>query len=215
MERLTELECDHPRAEHGDRFGEVGKLEDRLAGEHVRLEPAEQGGEPGGRTRGDHDRARIEARRPVRPLDLEKRRADEARLSAEAGRGCEGLRRLDDEADEAIALATDPLQNRRAVHAGRHRELDSEGAGAPGLVGQLGGGDQQLRRHAADSGAGGAIGPGLDQYGFSPGSLRLAPRVQARGSGSDDRHIDLPNPHAWSASRDRCSAHLDADGQVG
>ena len=73
------------------------------------------------------------------------------------------LDHLEHRADEVVAQNAKAGHHSPAVDA-RLAGLDPEYRGLADRVRRLGRGDQQLARHAADPGAGGAVRPALDQH---------------------------------------------------
>ena len=63
---------------------------------------------------------------------------------------------------------------------------------------RLGGGNEELARHAADARAGGAVEPAFDDDRTAPRGLRRAIRGQARRSGADHGDVRLDSSHLYS-----------------
>jgi hypothetical protein len=191
MQRLAELEADAAAAEHRDRCGQVLPLEHVVAGHQQIADLGEEGrvGRPG--ARGDHDTVGLDHRVVA---DLETVVVDEAGVSGHAVRRRKVLDHLEHRADEIVAQVAHPLHHRAAVDA-RRADVDPEHPRLPHGMGRVGGGDQELARHAADASAGGAVRPDLDQDQPLGVLAHPAIRRKARGAGPDDRDVDVALRH--------------------
>ena len=161
---LGQFQPDRTGAEHGEGGGQILDVEHGIGGENPlpqipqRLRHA--------RTGAGRQHRRLEAQagvivdaQAVRPLEHSPAR--QARLVREL------FKPLEDGADEMVAQAPQPREHRRPVDAYR-ADVDPQAMGRAGILGGFGGGDQEFRGHAADTGAGGAAGPLLDQNRFRP-----------------------------------------------
>ena len=125
---------------------------------------------------------------------------EEAGVSGQAVLRRKVLDHLEDGADEVVAQLAHPLHHRPAVDA-RRAAVDPEHGRFLHRVRRVGGGDQELARHAADPGAGGAVRPALDQH--QPAGVLAHPAIggQTRGAGPDDRDVDLALRHGCPPNR--------------
>jgi hypothetical protein len=106
----------------------------------------------------------------------------------------EGAAVVEDERDEPVALALDAVHDLAAVDAGGAAE-DAEVDGLADALGGLGGGDQQLRGHAADARAGGAERAAVDQQGAGAGLRGGAAGGETGCAGADDGDVDVERVH--------------------
>jgi hypothetical protein len=98
--------------------------------------------------------------------------AGEARASHDAVLGGDAFDPLQDEPDEAVAFAFHAAHDLAAVDALRALDMHAECRRGVDRMGGLGGGDEQLGGHAADAGAGGAVGAGLHDRGAGAARAR-------------------------------------------
>ena len=119
---------------------------------------------------------------------------DEAGVSGQAVLRRKVLDHLEHGADEVIAQIPHPGHHLPAVDT-RRAGMDPEHRRLAHGVRRLGGGDQELARHAADPGAGGAVPPALDQDQPVGVLAHPAIRGEPRGPGPDDRDVDLALRH--------------------
>ncbi len=185
MQRLAEFEPDDTRPEDGDRSGQVLELEDSSLS-ISRSPSASKGGGTFGR---DPVAMTIRSAVTRRPSSSSSSRSD--RNFARAQTRCSTGQALDcthHEADEAVAFVADALHDRAPVDP-RPVVVDAELRRALAPARRLGGRDQQLGGHAADTGAGRAIRSALDQKHALRDLHDLAIGAHAGGAGSDDRHL--------------------------
>jgi hypothetical protein len=194
MQRLAELETDNAAAEHRDRPGQVLPLEHVVAGREQIADGLEQ-------RRVDWPRAGRDQDPPGRHhrvvADLQPVVVDEARVPVQAMRRRHLLDHVEHRADEVVAQGAEAGHHRPAIDL-RRPGLDPEYRGFAHRVRRPGGGDQQLARHAADPGAGGAVHPALDQDHTLGVLAHLAIGREPRRPGADDRDVDLALRHACS-----------------
>ena len=199
-ERLRRLDADHARPEDDDGIGQGLHLEEVRDGEAARPRPLSDLGRD----------ARRRARRDHHPPRAERLAVHQqhARL-AEAGRPAQPVRLrdrerlLDHALDEAVAQRVEPRHHRRAVHGHRAR-AHAERVRLPRRVRVLGGGDQELGRHAARARAGRPVGAVLDQDHV----VRVQPRglvgLEPRRARADDGDIHGPHrdtPAPWRSKK--------------
>ncbi len=192
VQRLRQFQPDDAGAGDGHRRRQ------RLPGEDIVVddEPVAQFAPPGfghrrARTGGDDDAVGQHARVTAH---VERVVVDEARVALQPMPGRPVLHGFDDETDEAVALAAHAVHHRRAVddqatavHAKASRVRDG--------VRRLGGGDEQLARHAAHAGAGGAVGAAFDDDDAACMGQRAAVGRHAGGAGADDGHVNIQGVH--------------------
>ena len=119
----------------------------------------------------------------------------EARLATDLVLGGNILHAVQHEADETVALALDAIHDRLAIGADLAFHAHAERIGMHRGMRGLGGGDQQLGRHAAHARAGRAIGAALDQQGALAGGAGGAISGQAGGAGADDGDVSMQSLH--------------------
>ena len=95
------------------------------------------------------------------------------------------------ETDEPVALAPYPIHDRATIDAEGAIEVHAEARRRCDGVGRIRGGDEQLARHAADAGAGGAIGAAFDEHCGRACGPRSAVRGKACRPGADDGDVNL------------------------
>ena len=122
--------------------------------------------------------------------DLQPVRLRETGLFVDSLAGRNPFDDLQHAADEAVAHALYTLHDRRAIDPGR-LDMDTELPCPLNRMGRLGGRDQQLARHAAIAGTGGAIGTALDQYEVIAVAARDCMGGEASGAGPDDGDFDM------------------------
>ena len=185
MHRLADLEADDTGADDRHRARQIAQLEDVIVDEHRVAHAVQRRRDARLRAGGDDHRPRLDPRMVVH---REHRRREEARPAVQALLGGKRLDVVEDEADEPIALAAHPLHDGAPVDA-HALYADAEAPGAGHVVRDVGGGDQQLRRHAADAGA--VVPPPPDSINttVAPAAAARA-RAQAGAARSDDRDVD-------------------------
>ncbi len=94
-----------------------------------------------------------------------------------------------DKTHETITLALHASHHGLAVDVNAALELETESGETFDRVRRLGRRDQQLAGHAADTGAGRAIGPAFDEQRARTGRLGGAIRRQSGRAGADHRHV--------------------------
>ncbi len=122
-------------------------------------------------------------------VDQQRGRVDEARATDDAVLSRDGIHAARHESDEAIAFALDPRHDGLAVDPDRTVHCEAERAEAVDRMRGFRRRDQQLARHAADAGAGGAIGARFDQQRALARRLRRAVGGETGRSGADHRHV--------------------------
>ena len=192
MQRLAELQADDAAAEHRDRLGQILPVEHVVAGRE--------------QIAGCRERRRVDrpgaGRDQDRPggyhrivADLQAVVVDEARVSGQAMLRREVLDHLEHRADEIIAQGAYARHHRPAVDPCRPGSDPEHRRFAHG-VRRLGRGDQQLARHAADPGAGGAARPLFDQHQPVGMLAHHAIGGEPGGPGADDCDLHLALRHA-------------------
>ena len=126
--------------------------------------------------------------------------AGEAGVAAQPVGAGNVVHALQHEADEAIALAPDARHHRAAVHLDSAVQAQAELAPLVRHVSGVPGSDQQLAGHATDAGAGGAVGPALDDDCTLAGRHGRAVGREAGGSGADHGDIDMHGAHSCECS---------------
>jgi hypothetical protein len=119
----------------------------------------------------------------------------EAGVAAQAVLRGKILDHLEHRAGEVVAQAAQPRHHRLAIDARRAAGVDPKHRRFAHRVRRLRRGDQQLARHAADPGAGGAARPALEQDQSLGVVARPAIGREPRGPGPDDRDVDLALGH--------------------
>ena len=89
------------------------------------------------------------------------------------------------EAHKSVAFAPDPIHDLTPVDADSAIDMDAETRCLGDGMGGLGGGNQQLARHAADARAGGAIVAAFDNRDTRTCGFGCAIRGQASRAGTD------------------------------
>ena len=208
LERLAELEADDAGAEDGDRGGERVPREDVVVDDEPVLHRVEHRRNEGRRAGRDDDRARLEPPQhlAVRAVDLEHAGGDEPCAAVELVVLGDRLDALDDEADEAVALAADAVHDRAAVDL--DRGVDAERRRVLGVVGGLAGRDEELARHAADARAGRAVDAALDHHDALGDRGRGAVGREACRARADHGDVDELLRVALSMTS-RCAFHAD------
>jgi hypothetical protein len=103
------------------------------------------------------------------------------------------------ESDESVALAPHSIHDRATVDADDTIMVDTEARRRFAGVGRVRRSDEQLARHATDTGAGRAIGAAFDEHcgrACGPGS---AVRGKASRPGADDGNVNLCSSHVESS----------------
>ena len=193
--RLSQLEGDDAGADDGETFGQVGELEDVVARDRAVAEAVERGRHVRPAPGGDDDGAGLDTHAII---DHQRRGTGEAGVTAQPVLLGDRLRVADGEGDEAVALVADPLEHRRSVDSQRAARMHAEAVRPGDGVRRLGRGDEQLRGHAPDARARGAIRAVLDEERTAARALDLAAGVEARRARTDDRDVDPSRLHPRS-----------------
>src|SRR5450830_1731028 len=99
------------------------------------------------------------------------------------------------ETDKAVALAPYAIHDPAAIDADKAIDMDAKARCLPDGMGALGGGNEELARHAADARAGGAIVAAFDDYSGHSCGFGCAVRGKARRAGADYRNVNLHGLH--------------------
>ena len=129
------------------------------------------------------------------PTDHERMVVRKSRMAAKAVRFGHSFNVAQHETNEPITLTSHPIHDRATIDADDTIMVDAKRRRRCDGVSRVRGSDEQLARHAADTGAGGAIGAAFDEHcgrACSPGS---AVRGKPRRPGADDGDINLRSPH--------------------
>ena len=119
----------------------------------------------------------------------------ETRMTANAVRFGNGLHVARHETDKAVALAPHALHDLASVDADNAVGMDAEARRLCDGMGGLGGGNEQLARHAAHARAGGAIVAAFDHHGARSRGFGCAVRRKSRRAGADNRNVNLQGFH--------------------
>src|ERR1700730_3755671 len=173
MQRLPQLQADDSRADHGHGLRQILPIEYIVTDNEAVTERVERvfasRTRAGRNDRGPGDNTRLPT--------FERMVVDERCVAAHPVRFGEAIHdRATIDADDAIV-----------VHTEAPRRFDG--------MGRIGGGDEQLARHAADAGASRAIGAAFDEHcgrACNPGS---AVRGKACRPRADDGDVNLRNLH--------------------
>ena len=115
--------------------------------------------------------------------DVERMVVHETCMAAKAIRFGNAFNVAQHETDEPVALAPHPIHDRATIDADDTIMVHAEARRRFDGVGRIRGGDEQLARHAADAGAGGAMGAAFDEHcgrARSPGSAVRGKRLPSR-----------------------------------
>ena len=184
---LAQFEADHAGADHGHRSRQVVPVKHIVAGDDAGADVLELRQAQRRRAGGDDDAPGVDLGMVV---DLQRARAGKARVALQAVLGGDGFHGLEHETDEAVAFALHARHHGRAVDP-HLTGVHAERTGRVQRVRRVGRGDQELARHAADPGAGGAVVRALDHHGAR--ALRFCRAIggHAGGAGADDGDIHI------------------------
>ena len=103
------------------------------------------------------------------------------------------------ETDKAVTLGPYAIHDRAAIDADQAVEMDAEAGCLADGMGGLGGGDEELARHAAHARAGGAIVAAFDDRDACSRGFGGAVGGDAGGPGTDYCNVNLRGVHVLSA----------------
>jgi hypothetical protein len=120
-------------------------------------------------------------------------------MAANAVRAGNVLHVTQHDTDKAVALAPDAIHDLAAIDADNAIEMDAKGRCLPDGMGSLGGGNEELARHAAHARAGGAVVAVFDNRGARACSFGCVVRGKACRAGTDYCNVNLQGLHAPSS----------------
>ena len=188
MQRLSQLQADNPRADHGHGFGQIVPVEHVVADDQAVAQSPERI-EVGGARAGCDDYALGRDARMV--SDRYRMVVHETCMAANAVRVGNVLHVAQHETDKAVALAPYAIHDLAAIDADNAIDMDAKARRLPDGMGGLGGGNEELARHAAHARAGGAIVAAFDNRGARSCGFGCAVRGKACRAGTDYCNVNL------------------------
>ena len=188
---LAQFQPDHARADHGHRAGQIVPVKHVVAGDDAWADVLQLRQHHRRRPGGDHEALRFDFKMVV---DAQGVRAGEPGMAADPVCFGKPLDALEHEADKPVALAPHAFHHGAPVDAFFAR-MHAEARRHVEHVGGVGGGNQELARHAADAGAGGAVVAAFDDDRARALRMGRAVGGHARGAGADHGDVDCQFLH--------------------
>ena len=198
MQRLTQLQTDNPRADHGHGFGQIGPVEDIVADDQAVAQGLERIRIVGARAGCNDDALALD---PGMVSDRQRMVVHETCMAANAVRLGNVLHVAQHETDKAVALAPYPIHDRASIDADNAIDMDAKVRRLADGMGGLGGGNEELARHAAHARAGGAVVAAFDNRRARSCGFGCAVRGKACGAGTDYCNVNVQCLHVSSQCR--------------
>jgi hypothetical protein len=190
-QRLRQLQPERAGTDHRHRARQVRQVENGFIGQHPVAERCEHRRDIRMRTGRDDDGLGFDLP-PI--VEHQRGRIDEMGAAADPDIGWDLFDGLDGAGGKRVAFLAYARHHGGAVDFGLGH-LDAEDRSGTRRMGCMGGGDQQLGRHAADSGAGGAGKFIVDEQRGGAIGAGTPLGSQAGGAGADNRDVAIKISH--------------------